>query len=99
MNAIPTPKGVSGTVYDLDGITQANRPMISLTNLNIEAKNRVTLRGRGRRMSDVFKFVTILENSPSLKGVKTTYTSAKKVNKKEFAEFEINCLYEAAKSK
>ena len=46
-------------------------------------------------MSDVFKFITTLENSPYFENVKTTYTTTKKEEEDiEYAEFEIICAYE-----
>ena len=45
-------------------------------------------------MSDVFKFITTLENSPYFENVKTTYTTTKKEEDIEYAEFEIICAYE-----
>ena len=69
---------------------------IYFTKINIEEKKRVILRGRAFAMSDVFKFVTTLENSPYFKTVKTTYTTTKKEKDTEYADFEIMCTYEDA---
>jgi type IV pilus assembly protein PilM len=67
---------------------------IYFTNINIAEKGQAVLRGRARAMSDVFKFVTTLEDSPYFKNAKTTYTTTKKEEEKEYADFEIICMHE-----
>lgn len=67
---------------------------IYFTNINIEEKNNVVLQGRAAAMSDVFKYVTILENSSYFENVKTTYTTTKKDKDTEYAKFEIICMHE-----
>ena len=69
---------------------------VYLTNINIEERNQAILRGRAFAMSDVFKFVTTLENSPYFENVKTTYTTTRKEENTEYAEFEVICSYESA---
>lgn len=65
---------------------------IYLNSINIEEKNKTILRGRAAVMSDVFKYVTTLENSDLFDSVNATYTSTKKENNVEYAEFEITCF-------
>jgi len=67
---------------------------IYFTSINIEEKKQAILKGRASAMSDVFRFVTTLENSPYFKNAKTTYTTTKKEEDKEYADFEIICMYE-----
>jgi len=67
---------------------------IYFVNVDIEEKQRVTLRGRAYAMSDVFEFVTTLENSPYFENVKTTHTTTKKEKGLEYADFEIICMYQ-----
>jgi len=67
---------------------------IYFMSVNIEEKKTATLRGSGFAMSDVFKFVTTLENSDYFENVKTTYTTTKKEKGREYADFEIICGYE-----
>lgn len=67
---------------------------IYYTNINIEEKNRTILQGRAKEMSNVFSFVTTLENSPYFENVKTTYTTTKKDRGEEYTKFEIICMYE-----
>jgi len=67
---------------------------IYFTNINIEEKKKVVLQGNAFALSNVFAFVTILENSPVFENVKTTYTTAKRRKGKEYTRFEIVCLLE-----
>ncbi|MCX5678721.1 MAG: pilus assembly protein PilM [Candidatus Omnitrophica bacterium] len=67
---------------------------IYLTDINIDEKQTVVLKGGGLAMSDVFKYVKKLEESDMLENVKTTYTTTKKDKDTEFAEFEISCTYQ-----
>jgi len=67
---------------------------ICLTSVNIERKKQLTIRGLASVMSDVFKLVTALENSPNFKSVKNTYIRTKKEENAEYADFEIVCFYE-----
>ena len=70
---------------------------VYLTGLSIERKKQITIRGRASAMSDVFRFVTALENSPSFQNVKNNYATAKKENEVEFTDFEIVANYEKPK--
>ena len=54
------------------------------------------MQGRAAAMSNVFEFVTTLENSPFFENVKTTYTTTKKDKDTEYAKFEIICMNEGA---
>lgn len=83
------------TLSVLDSLHKILPKEIYLTNVNIERKKDVTIKGRANAMSDVFKFVSTLENSPLFKNVKNTYTTTKKENNQEFADFEITASYEA----
>jgi len=56
---------------------------------SIEKGDMVTLRGQGAKLSDVFKFVTTLENSKYFQEVSTKYTRTKKVKDREVTDFEI----------
>ncbi len=67
---------------------------IYFTNINIEEENRTILQGRADEMSNVFSFVTTLENSPYFENVKTTYTTTKKDQGEEYTKFEVICMYE-----
>ena len=67
---------------------------IYLTDINIDEKQSIILKGGGQAMSDVFKYVKKLEESDMLESVKTTYTTTKKDRNREFAEFEISCVYQ-----
>lgn len=65
-------------------------PEIVLNYISIENNESVTLRGQGVKLSDVFKFVTTLENSKYFQDVSTKYTRTKKVKDKDLTDFEIN---------
>ncbi|MCK5179636.1 MAG: PilN domain-containing protein, partial [Candidatus Omnitrophica bacterium] len=67
---------------------------IYFTNINIEEDEKTILQGRAKEMSNVFSFVTMLENSPYFENVKTTYTTTKKDQNEEYTKFEIICMYE-----
>lgn len=67
---------------------------IQLTSVHIVAGMEVSLRGRGGAMSDVFSYVKELEESALFTNAKTTYTSQKQSEDRQFAQFEINCRYE-----
>lgn len=67
---------------------------IHFTNINIEEGKQTVLQGRAAAMSNVFEFVTTLENSPYFINVKTTYTTTKKEKDGEYSRFEIVCMHE-----
>jgi len=67
---------------------------IQLTSVRLGANQEISLRGRGDAMSNVFEYVKALEESPLFQGVEPTYTSAKRVNLEEFAEFAIAARYQ-----
>ena len=78
-------------LYEIERLTPGE---IYFTNINIEEKKQAILKGRALAMSDVFRFVTTLENSPYFKNAKTTYTTTKKEKDVEYADFEIIGTYE-----
>ncbi|MFH0986378.1 MAG: pilus assembly protein PilM [Candidatus Omnitrophota bacterium] len=67
---------------------------ISLTDIDIDEKRTVVLKGCGAAMSDVFKYVKILEGSDLFENVKTAYTRIKNDKDAKFSEFEIDCAYQ-----
>lgn len=67
---------------------------IHFSKIYIEDKKQATLRGYAAAMSDVFEFVTTLENSHYFENVKSTYATMKKSKDGEYAEFEILCAYQ-----
>ena len=72
-------------------------PEISLGSIDVDENKQVVLKGRGFVMSDVFKFVKKLEDSPIFADVKASYTRTKKEKEgdreTEYVEFEIVCPY------
>lgn len=77
----------------LSGLYEVLPKEIYLTSLNIERKEQLAIKGRASLMSDVFKFVGILESSPYFKNVKNTYATTKKEDNYEYTEFEIIASY------
>ncbi len=67
---------------------------IYLTDISIERRKQVILKGRASVMSDIFKFVTTLEKSPYFENVKNTSATAKKEDNNEYTDFEITASYE-----
>lgn len=52
---------------------------------------KVELKGTSEVLSDVFKLVTILENSPYFQNVEVRYATKRKISNQEFVDFEISC--------
>lgn len=69
-------------------------PEIVLLNIAYQKDDKLSLKGRSREMSDVFKFITTLEGSPYFKDVATRYTTRKKVKGEVTNEFELVCPVE-----
>jgi len=67
---------------------------ISLTDIDIDEKEKVVLKGHGFAMSDVFKYAKILEDSEMFENVKTPSIRVKNDKEAKFAEFEISCAYQ-----
>ncbi len=78
----------------LNEISRLTPKEIYFTNINIEEDRQTVLQGRAAAMSNVFEFVTTLENSPYFENVQTTYTTTKKEKETEYAKFEIICMHE-----
>lgn len=68
---------------------------IVLINFSFQKDDKVTIKGQAREMSDIFKFITTLENSPYFKDVQTRYTTRKKIKGKDINEFELICPFES----
>ena len=62
---------------------------IAVNFLSLDSALKVTLRGQGQQLSDVFKFITTLENSSHFKDITTRYTRARKIKDAEITEFEL----------
>ncbi|MCQ9207356.1 MAG: pilus assembly protein PilM [Omnitrophica bacterium] len=82
------------TINILHEIHRLTPSEIHFSNINIEEKKQAILKGRAQAMSDVFRFVTTIENSPYFQNAKTTYTTTKKEKNVEYADFEIISTYE-----
>ncbi len=67
---------------------------VGLTNIRLREDGSFTIRGEADSMSAVFGYLSGLEESKAFKGVKTKYTSKKKVQGQEIVDFEIGCTRE-----
>lgn len=76
----------------LNEVYKATTPGISLNMLDFESNKSLTIRGNAPALSDVFKYVTMLEGSPFFKSVKVKYATKRVTEDRELADFEINCL-------
>jgi Tfp pilus assembly protein PilN len=78
---------------DIYGVTPDK---VYLTEISIQRKGSVSMKGRAVAMSEVFKFVNLLENLPSLQNVQNTYATMNKETKDEYGtDFEITAGYNA----
>lgn len=67
---------------------------VYLTEISIQRKGSVSMKGRAVAMSEVFKYVNALENLSSLQSVQNTYATMNKENKDEYkTDFEITAVY------
>lgn len=62
-------------------------------------EGKVELKGTAGVLSDVFKLVTILENSPYFQNVEVRYATKRKIGKQELVDFEITCPLSAGTGK
>jgi Tfp pilus assembly protein PilN len=73
-------------------------PEIVITSITFQNEDMLDLKGRTAEMSDVFKFITTLENSTFFKDIQTRYTSRKKLKGVDVNEFELTCPIETDKT-
>jgi len=66
-------------------------PDIYLTSIRFNGKDRLTIRGASTVMSEIFKFVNVLEESKYFQDVKTKFVTTRKAHGKDLTEFEIIC--------
>lgn len=81
-------------VSEIYGITPSG---IFLSMLNFDSNESVTVRGNAPTLSEVFKYVSILENSHYFEGVKVKYANKRTSGNKEIADFEIESLLSKVK--
>lgn len=83
---------LTGSVIDILRELYGKVPKgISLTIFDYEDGNACLVRGASQRLSDVFKFVSILEDSKYFNNVKVRYATKRVIAQKEFTDFEIIC--------
>jgi len=66
-------------------------PQITLSIFDYEDGRLCLLRGMSQSLSDVFKFVSILEESDYFKNVKVRYATKRAIADKEITDFEMIC--------
>jgi Tfp pilus assembly PilM family ATPase len=62
---------------------------IAINFINLNEKNRVTIKGEAYQLSNVFSFVSILEGVENFKEVETKSTRKRRLRDREVTEFEI----------
>jgi len=67
---------------------------IMLTNIKMDTEKKMHLKGTARAMSNVFSFVSDLEESDYFSNVKTNYTTSRKKDDEDWADFGISCVLE-----
>ncbi|MFH2137149.1 MAG: pilus assembly protein PilM [Candidatus Omnitrophota bacterium] len=82
------PLQVLAAVYDV----LPNR--ILLDSIKMDKDGNLYLKGTARAMSDVFAFVVALEDSSHFSNVQTNYTTSRKEDGEDWADFGIVCLLE-----
>lgn len=70
---------------------------VSLSTLDFESGKSLTVRGTAPALSDVLKYVAILENSPYFEGVKVKYANKRMAENREVTDFEINVVLTISK--
>jgi len=71
---------------------------ILVTNIGFVKDDRLSIKGRTAQMSDIFGFITKLENSPYFKDIQTRYTTRRKFKGVDLNEFELICPVDAGDS-
>jgi hypothetical protein len=80
-----------GLLFSILYELQKNTPReIALQWIEMDPSKRITVRGQSVQLSDVFRFVTILDESEFFKEVQTKYTRTKQAGDKEVTDFELN---------
>ncbi|MDD5428424.1 MAG: pilus assembly protein PilM [Candidatus Omnitrophica bacterium] len=72
-------------------------PGIGLSTMEYEKGKTVTLKGTALNLSDVFKYIAILEKSQYFENVKVRYANKRTAQSAEAADFEIICPIAKAK--
>ncbi|MDD5745888.1 MAG: pilus assembly protein PilM [Candidatus Omnitrophica bacterium] len=65
---------------------------IMLSDIKVDAERNVSLKGTAQAMSNVFSFVSALEKSNYFGNVKTNYTTSRKQDAQDVADFGISCV-------
>ncbi len=68
---------------------------ILVTKIGFVKNDRMTIKGRTAQMSDIFKFITLLETSPYFKDIQSRYTTRRTFKGVDLNEFELICPVDA----
>ena len=82
------------SVSSIDALYELYRialPQIALYSFSFDERNQVVIKGQAQDLSDVFKFVTALEESEYFQGVSVKNAAKRKIQLTEVADFEIIC--------
>jgi Tfp pilus assembly PilM family ATPase/Tfp pilus assembly protein PilN len=71
-------------------------PDIHLTSIRFNGKDRLTIRGVSTVMSEIFRFLNVLEESKYFQDVRTKFVTTRKVKGRDMTEFEIICPLDAS---
>lgn len=63
---------------------------IAISSLGIDEKETITLRGQAVQLSDVFRFITSLEEAKVFNDIQTKYTRKRKMKEREITDFELS---------
>ncbi|UCD14901.1 MAG: pilus assembly protein PilM [Candidatus Omnitrophota bacterium] len=66
---------------------------ISFNFVGIDRENKVTLRGQAYKLSEVFRFTTILDELQYFKEAQTNYTRQRRLKDSEITDFEISFIF------
>ncbi|MFH1459961.1 MAG: pilus assembly protein PilM [Candidatus Omnitrophota bacterium] len=65
---------------------------IMVSNIKMDQEKNLNIKGTGRAMSSVFSFVSALEDSEFFSNVNTNYTTSRKQDDEDWADFGITCM-------
>lgn len=90
-NYLENKKRSLDVIFDLYEILPES---IYIKSISVDEKGAVLLKGTASAMSEVFNFLSTLENSKYFKDASATNTANRKEGNKDVADFEISCVLE-----
>lgn len=80
----------------MDEIYRLTPQEIFYNRIEIDDERTIILRGRAATMSEIFNFITTLEESEKIANVKTNFTTTKEGKEGSYAEFEISFKWQVS---